>query len=279
MESHYYEFSVGKIRGFVLYDQAQAHSAEDLIVNPDRGELIELSEAQGFDVSSIPVGFNNLLLETAGQYVLVDAGFQRPIGEVRVGLGQLGIDPGEVRTIVITHSDMDHVGGILDENGEIVYPNAEYVILEESWQYWLTEDSRSELTRMNNWTEEKMKFVWGVYSQIQDRIATVESGGEVLPGFQLFPAPGHRCDHSYLEITDSGNHLIHLADAIVHPLFITKLHWVSTYDADPSQALDTKKVLLELCAGKNALVFASHFPFPGLGFIHRNTEGWSWVSV
>jgi hypothetical protein len=57
---------------------------------------------------------------------------------------------------------------------------------------------------------------------------------------------------------------------------MAKRDWVSTYDADLALAVETKAKLLELCVAENALVFASHFPFPGLGHVKQGRDRWNW---
>ena len=279
MKKRTYQFSIGEHRAFVLYDNDHDHSAGDLIAHPDAEELERISDEYALDLNKIPVGYNNLLLRTGDHYVLVDAGIRRPIGELCLGLEELKIDPGVIDTIIITHSDMDHVGGILDQEGGLSFPKARYIMLEDSWQHWCSEERRSELTKLNRWTEEKMHFVWETYAKIRELIQFVNPGEEFLPGIRMFAAPGHRYDHSILKICSSGEQLVHLADALVHPLFMGDRAWYSTYDADPTRAVETKISLLDMCASENSLVFAAHFPFPGLGYARQGQAGWDWQPI
>ncbi len=148
-----------------------------------------------------------------------------------------------------------------------------------SWQHWTSRKRRTELTRLNKWTKEKTQFVWETYSKIDDLMLFVKPDEEFIPGFRLLPAPGHRVDHSVLKVTSSDEQLIHISDALVHPLFMGNSEWYSTYDANPIQAIDTKIKLLGMCASENTLVFGSHFPFPGLGYIQQEDEYWKWQPI
>ena len=279
MERRTYPFNLGEYQCNVLYDYAHAHTVEELIVNPSHEELEAMAPEFHLPLPEIPVGYNNLLLRKGGRNILIDAGIQRPLGELSLGLDQLDVSPNEIDTIVITHSDRDHVGGIVDQEGKISFPNARYVMLKELWDHWSSEERRMELTRLNQWTEEKTQFIWEIFSKVQGSIQYVESGEEFRPGMKLISAPGHRYDHSIVVLTSSGERLVHLADAVVHPLFIAKSEWYSTYDADPAQAVETKKKILGMCASWNALVFASHFPFPGLGTVQQERDHWRWQSI
>ena len=188
----------------------------------------------------------------------------------------MGIDSGDIGTIVITHSEGDHIGGILDDQEHIAFPRARYVMLQRAWQHWASAESRSRLASINAWPEEKTELVWETYSKIQELLILVDAEEEFLPGFRLIPASGHRCDHAVLKVSSSCERLLHLSDAVVHPLLMAHQDWYSTYDSDPAQAVATKKRLLDWSASEEALVFGAHFPFPGIGRVHRHGGGWMW---
>jgi len=279
MERRVYPFEIGEYLGFVLYDKANIHTAKDFIVNPIKGELEKVTDEYTFALDKIPVGYNNLLLRADDKYILVDAGIRKPIGELCAGLEELKVEPSDIEVIVITHSDRDHIGGILDEQCEISFPRASYVMLESSWQYWSSQEGRAELTRLNRWTPEKTQFAWETYSKVIDLIRVVKPGEEFIRGLRLIPAPGHRYDHSILRVSSSDENLIHIADSLAHPLFMGDRGWYSTYDADPPQAIETKIKLLNMCAAENILVFGSHFPFPGLGYVQQGLGRWIWQPI
>lgn len=174
---------------------------------------------------------------------------------------------------------MDHIGGILDAEGKIAYPNASFIMLVDSWHYWATGESRAELGRLNKWAKGREEVAWGIYSKIKDLIHPVKSGEEFLTGFRLFAAPGHRYDHSGLHVTSADKQLMHISNALAHPLFMAKRYWVSTYDANPNQAIATKEKLLSMCVSEKMLVFAAHFPFPGLGYVEQKGERWKWLPI
>jgi glyoxylase-like metal-dependent hydrolase (beta-lactamase superfamily II) len=279
MKNRIYQFNIGEYQGVVLYDFAYAHTAEDLIVSPNIDELEKISSEYNFTLPEISVGYNNLLLRNDERTILIDAGIQKPLGELCLGLAELDISPEDIDTIVITHTDRDHIGGITDEDGKISFPNARYIMLKEAWEHWSSEEKRNQLTKLNNWTADKTQFAWEIFSKIKGTMQFVRSGEEFGPGMKLKSAPGHRYDHSIFEYTSFSEQFVHLADAVAHPLFMANSGWYSTYDANPIQAVETKKILLNICAANNALVFASHFPFPGLGYVKQEQENWKWKPV
>ena len=274
-----FDFLLGDLHGFILNDLSGTYSADQLVVNPNYAELAQVSHDFSFQIDAIPIGYNNLLIKAPNQIVLVDAGLPRPNGNLVLGLESLDLEPGAIDILVITHSDLDHIGGIVDPDGGLSFPNASYVLLADAWEYWSSRSGRAELTRLNNWTPKETQVVWEIYSQIKARLQVVEAGEEFVPGFRLYAAPGHRCDHSMLRVTAADQHLMHIADAISHPLFMANRAWYSTYDANPAQFVATKFDLLNKCAADQALVFGSHFPFPGLGYVHQDLENWRWQPI
>jgi glyoxylase-like metal-dependent hydrolase (beta-lactamase superfamily II) len=84
------------------------------------------------------------------------------------------------------------------------------------------------------------------------------------------------CVH-YYKISSQDEQLLHPADAVIHPVFMERREWVSTYDSMPDQALAAKKRLLDRAAAEEILVFGAHFPFPGLGYVRQRKNGWKWM--
>ncbi len=48
-------------------------------------------------------------------------------------------------------------------------------------------------------------------------------------------------------------------------------------DMLPPEVVATRRSLLEWAATDQALVMAFHFPFPGLGRVAPEGEGWVWI--
>ena len=281
-----YSFNMGNFQCIVINDASRAWTPETLIKGEvTQEQLDQVALDFDLDLEAIPVPDNSLLVETGEQKVLIDTGScKRPFpgdneGQLLENLISLGIDPCEIDVIIITHSDYDHIGGILDKEGKPEFPNAHYYLSANSWAYWSSEEGRGKIAALHDWPAERLDFVWGTYSAIQDQLTLVDYDAEFLPGFRLYSAYGHRYDHDVLKIEASGETLIHLADGLLHPVIMADRSWYYTYDVGPEQAIETKERLLEWCVSEEALVFATHFPFPGLGTIQRRDTQWQWHPV
>jgi glyoxylase-like metal-dependent hydrolase (beta-lactamase superfamily II) len=282
-----YSFKLGDFQCSVINDGFRAWTSDALICGEKTQEqLVRVALEFELDLEAIPVPDNSLMVNTGDQNVLIDVGScKRPWPGLKEGntlhnLKSLGFNPDDIDAIIITHSDNDHIGGILDKEGQLEFPNARYYLSANSWRYWSSSEGRSQMAELTgtDWSE-WIDFVWGTYSTIQDRLTIVDYEVEFLPGFHMYPAIGHRYDHDVLKIESSSEKLIHIADSLLSPLFMAVREWYYCWDLDPEKAIETKERLLEWCTSEEALVFASHFPFPGLGTIHKQDDIWHWDPV
>lgn len=88
--------------------------------------------------------FNAYLVETRGRRVLIDAGagvhMGPNAGKMLDNLADVGIAPGNIDAIILTHCHPDHILGIVDKDWNAVFPNAELVVPELDEQFWLRGD-------------------------------------------------------------------------------------------------------------------------------------------
>jgi glyoxylase-like metal-dependent hydrolase (beta-lactamase superfamily II) len=270
MNAERYAFKVGNFGCLVISDFTDVSPLNDFIVNVSAEQVEQALADLGLPTAEIIVDFNCLLVNTGQQRVLVDTGLGQRPSKLRQRLQAEGISPQDIETIIITHGDLDHIGGVLDEQGQPAFPNARYVMWQAAWDFWTTE---ANLAKMS---EESAAFGRKTLPLIQDRIDRVEPETEFLPGFRMMPAVGHRRDHLAVLISSAGEQLLHLADTVGHPVMMTFPGWYTRYDSFPEEALATKRRLLDWAAAEKVLIFGAHLPFPGLGHVSPQGEGWRW---
>lgn len=57
---------------------------------------------------------NAYLVDTPEGPVAVDAGMPGDAGEIREAMREVGLEPGALAAVLVTHTDLDHVGGLAD---------------------------------------------------------------------------------------------------------------------------------------------------------------------
>jgi glyoxylase-like metal-dependent hydrolase (beta-lactamase superfamily II) len=268
-----YRFSVGALRCVALSDGTETCPVESIVKGVAPDQVSAAFRARGDDPSGpLTYYFNVLLVDTGERRVLIDAGWgqgtQRRDGTLVERLRAAGITPADIDTIIFTHGDADHVGGVMTADGRLAFPNAEYVLPADAWAFWTNAAS------LARWPAFLTEFGRLVLPLIRDRVRVVAAGDEFLPGFTPIPVPGHRPGHTALAIQSNGETLIHLADVVGYGILMERPTWTWPFDFAPEQASADKRLVLGRAVESGALVFGSHLPFPGVGRVARAGEGW-----
>ena len=274
MTTENYHFKVGTLQCIAISDGTDVNTVENLIRDVPPELVRQATLDHGLSPTEITTYFNCLYIQTDGQRVLVDAGWGqgtgRRNGALLEGLQVEGIAPADINTVVITHTDFDHVAGLMTPDSRVVFTNADLILSKEAWDFWTDESILAKLP------EPLTTFGRKTLPILRDQLKVVEPGIEFLPGFELISAPGHRPGHTALWITSTGEHLLHLADAVGHPLLMENPGWRWSYDTQPEQAERDRRRLLNLAVTRQAMIFGSHLPFPGVGRAIPQGVGWIW---
>jgi glyoxylase-like metal-dependent hydrolase (beta-lactamase superfamily II) len=212
--------------------------------------------------------------------VLVDTGadgLAPTTGRLMQNLQDVGIAPGDIDTVILTHGHPDHIGGNTDAGGKPAFPNARYVMWRDEWNFWTSKQAEQRLDE--HLREVLIKFACENLPPIEAKTDLIDREKEIVPGIRAVEARGHTPGHMALEIASKGEQLLCISDAALHPIHLEQPEWYAAVDLDPGQAVATRRQLLHRAADQNALVLAFHFPFPGIGRIVQKGEGWQWQPI
>ncbi|MFI6913145.1 MBL fold metallo-hydrolase [Streptosporangium taraxaci] len=174
--------------------------------------------ALGGDVYEIDTRMAGYSSITAGYLILgdrpclVETGTSTSAPVVRDALTSLGVGPGDLATVVVTHIHLDHAGGVGDIAG--FYPNAEIVVHEKGARH-LADPSRLMASARMVWGD-KLDTLFGELSPTEasriralDDTDTIDLGnGRTLNSHY---SPGHAKHH--VGLIDSGTGDLYVGDA------------------------------------------------------------------
>lgn len=208
---------------------------------------------------SLPFAFTCCYVHHRDRHVMIDGGIDGD--EVAAQLAFLDVVPEDVDLVLITHVDRDHVAGLILQvgEGELAYPNARYAIDAGLWAELQKDETYDELPK------HLQRLFKALVARLEERVILCDGETEIVDGIRFVPCPGHRPGHAAYEFATGAEPILHVGDAFLHPVFIEHPDWPVTGDTFPDQAVESRKLLIERITKTNALVIATHFPWPGVG--------------
>jgi glyoxylase-like metal-dependent hydrolase (beta-lactamase superfamily II) len=258
--------------------------ARDNFPEADPAEVDALLEAHGLSPERIRLDQNLLVVETSGRLVLIDTGvgtvpelgvhvFGPQTGRAVANLKAAGISPADIDLVALTHAHPDHCWGLLDPLGEPLFPRARVSIAEADHRYW-TDLSRA-CAAPNQSVKRHFLGAHRSLSAYEGRLDLIGDGDEIAPGITAIATPGHSPGHLVYEITSGGRTIVCWGDLCHHHvLLLQRPDWAFRFDYDGPAATAQRRRIYELVDRRRDEVLAYHFPFPGLGRLERDGDGY-----
>jgi glyoxylase-like metal-dependent hydrolase (beta-lactamase superfamily II) len=240
-------------------------------------------EAEADENGDVRLGYNVAHLRIGDASILIDLGFDDPSPSsqwhaprhlrtpgVPAGLASLGVQPGDVTHVLITHAHGDHIaGGSVERGSERVprYPNARHYLNRRDWE------GNPERARAG--------------SHAATHLATIERFGllelvdgerTIVPGVTMISAPGETPGHAIVRVESRGETFYFLGDLFHHPCEVAHLDWVAEGRDAAAMRASRDKLVADALAG-DALLLPTHMLFPGFGRLERTTDGVRWRAL
>ena len=220
-------------------------------------------------VTSLAVNFGSKL-------VLIDTGTGGRLGGATGSwsdnFAAAGFTPAQVDTIIISHFHPDHINGIRTKDEQLVFPNAEIMVPAPEWAFWMDD------ARMNAAPEAARGMFMNtrrIFGSIANKVVRFDPGKEAAPGILSVPAYGHTPGHTAFIVTSGSGSLLTVVDSANHPaVWVRNPDWQFFFDSDRAMGVETRKRLLDRAAADKLLVTAYHWPFPALGHVTKEGNGY-----
>jgi glyoxylase-like metal-dependent hydrolase (beta-lactamase superfamily II) len=277
-----YRYKIGSFELTALYDGIWYRPiTEKFIRNAPFAEVEHALDTAFMPHDKLETPFTTLIVNTGKKLVLIDTGTGGQIaptaGMIGANLAAAGIDPKAVDQIVISHFHPDHINGIKDKDNALIFPNAEIMVPEPEWAYWMDDANLNAAP-----PDLKLTFLnqRRIFADIAKQVMRYEPGQEVSPGIVTLPAPGHTPGHTVFAVHSGDQSLMVLSDTAQHPaVFARHPDWQAAFDIDGDAAVATRKRLFDRAAADRMLVTGYHFPFPACGHLVKTASGYEHVPV
>jgi glyoxylase-like metal-dependent hydrolase (beta-lactamase superfamily II) len=276
-----FRFRVGKVRVTALSDGTVPINLHDLLRDTTPEEIDRLL-ARSFLANPVEASINAFLVEDDSRRVLVDTGAGELFGpglggKLPVSLIAVGCRPEQVDDILITHVHTDHFGGLV-VGGKLGFPNATVHVAREDADFFL-EPSNAERAGYDRHYFDQAEKTLGPCVRA-GKVRTFSGRTPILPGITAIPTPGHTPGSSAYLLESEGDRiefwgdLIHVAQVQFPRPSITII-----FDVDRSAAARQRAVQFDQAARERKLVAAPHLPFPGVGHLRAEDQGYTWVPL
>ena len=213
---------------------------------------------------------NLLLIEAGGKRILVETGTgshmsakDRDIkgvegGEPREALEDVGLDPGSIDFVVVSHLHYDHAGGMLAPDGTPSFPNARYVVQRDE-----SEAAHGDELRVQGIMEvEQLDAV-----RAAGQLAEVHGDVELVEGVRVLRTGGHTRGSQAVLIgaeasrdrAGPGERAIFWGD-LIPTRWQIPVRWTSAYDDYPVEAIEVRNRLVSRAAAEGWWCYFTHDP-------------------
>lgn len=265
-------FNIGDIDCTALSDGFVSLPAQPSIAPHIPADLVSDELTKDFRKDSIiDYPINVLLLKIDSRLILIDAGqgyTNKNAGKLVGYLQSIGIHPSQITDIIISHAHTDHIDGLIDSNGKSIYNNAIIHVSRVEIEFWKS---------MNN---DFANSINNIFAIVKSQIKLFEDGAVIYGCIKNEIAPGHTPGHVICTIFSGTEKLVAINDLVLDKIILTHPDWGSGFDSHFEQAISTRKNILFQLSESKQLVWGSHMPYPGIGYIREIDEySYEWTPM
>jgi glyoxylase-like metal-dependent hydrolase (beta-lactamase superfamily II) len=278
------KFKVGDIEVTQLYDGIweKAHDSgfiKQVTVEETKAAL----RAAGLADAHVPIPFTVTVIKSKGQTVMFDSGTGAQLAPTagliakENGFKAAGLDPTEIKTIIVTHFHPDHIFGLMaKETNAQIFPEAEIIVPAAEYKWWTDPTVIDKLPAARQGLAKRIQATFPTWKNIKQ----LEGEKEVAPGVRAVATNGHTPGHTSYLISSGNQQLMVLGDITNIPaLFVKNPGWHAAFDQDANMAEASRRRIFDRAVADKMLVAGYHYGMPGAGTIVKDGSGYAFVPI
>ncbi len=274
----YYRFMVGDFEVTALHDgQVNREITPQLFPNTPIDEVIKVMDAQFMPTKPANSVFNTMVVNTGSKLVLIDSGFAdngaATTGQMAANMAAAGISPSQIDIVLVSHFHGDHINGLRNKAGELLYPNAEIVAPPGDIKYYLDEATMNAAPEA---ARGGFMIARRVFNPILKDVKQGEWTKEWAPGITAIQSDGHTPGHTSFVVASGGKTLLVVGTPATIPGSSRAIPTGTSASTSTGQGRHHRKRLLDMAAADRMQVSFYHAAFPATGFVAKSGNGYDW---
>ena len=257
-----FNFKVGQFDVYMLVESERDGNVS-IIPSATEAMLKQYIPASGFKHTA-----NAFLIKAPDRNILIDTGTGAG-GIIVDKIKKLGVDPGQVDAVLLTHLHGDHFGS-LQKDGKAVFTKAKiYLSAIEKEYFTKTAVNKAAVDALAPYGSNVVTFEPGPLSK---------AGTEILPGIKAIAAYGHTPGHTVFQL-ESNKELLLVAGDFVHVALVQfpNPDISATYDMDQKAAAAVRRQLMAYAAANKIPIGGMHVVYPGIGTVQTDGSGYKFT--
>ena len=270
------EIAVGSLKVVALRD-GELFLPSGALLNLSEKDLKIISNDESSQLAYSNV--NAYLVQSKDQNLLIDSGcrdlFGPTCGFVQEALKEVGLVPGDITDIFLTHLHPDHIAGTINTDGTAVFENATLKILDKEYNFWSSQDFDETEVNGADWAN----LAKAVLNAYKDCLETLSFDSDIASGVSSVSIPGHTPGHSGFRVDDGNESLIQMGDILHVPnLQLINPNVATVFDIDPEAALKSRKGVLDMVSTDKMLCTSGHMLDQKFGYLEKNGTGYNFIA-
>jgi glyoxylase-like metal-dependent hydrolase (beta-lactamase superfamily II) len=280
-----YRYKVGAIEVTAVTDGMRDAPLGTLVKNASAEQVNAALQAAYLPKDKFPFIFTPIVVNTGARLVMIDTGLgpatfeqsKGTAGQAHANLAAAGIDRKAIDAVIISHFHGDHINGLLNADNSPAFPNAEVMVPEPEWAFWMDDAKMSSAPEGLKGNFANCRRVFG---PLAANVTKYGDKKELVAGVTSMFTHGHTPGHSSHIISSGSDSVLVQADVSNHPaLFVRNPGWHAVFDMDAAMAEAGRRKLYDQLAADKMRMQGFHFPFPAVGYIEKDGNGYRYTAA